>query len=250
MRQAQPLLCLPVLGLDRAMRPTGSGPHQSSEKAKAMNIGAQLLKGDRGSDLKQDLKKSLWTSLKPKGWKAGRAGHLRIGGESEREAETGVEKETGRGAGTGTGIGSGIKAGIGAPTGTGSETTTGLRNGTGAAREAGIATGTEKGGETETGPAAETETGTVREHETGTGTEAGTGRTAARAERALGTRSLRPGPLRGALLQPRPRGHCTRGWGHDLLVWTKTCVSYCVYRLSLAKTPLKAKCIKCVEQRV
>lgn len=187
MRQAQPLLCLPVLDLGRAMRPTGSGPQQSSEKARAMSIGAQRLKGGRGSDLKQDLKRSLWTSLKPKGWRAGRAGHLRIGGESESEAETGVEKKTGKGAGTGTGTGNGTKAGIGAPTGTGSETPTGVRSGTGAVRGAGIATGTVKGGETETGPGAETETGTGREPETGTGTEAGTGRTAARAERALGT---------------------------------------------------------------
>lgn len=183
MRQAQPLACLPVLDLVRAMRLTGSGPPQSSEKAKAMSIGAQPLKGDRGSGLKPDLKKNLWTSQKPKGWKTGRVGHLRIGGESE--AETGVERETGRGAGSGTGIGNGTKAGRGAPTGTGRETLTGLRSGTGAARGAGTVIGTVKGGETETGPGAETETGTEREPETGT--EAGTGRTAARAERAPGT---------------------------------------------------------------
>lgn len=187
MTQARPLPCLPVLGLGRALRLTGSGPRPSSEKAKAMSTGAQLLKGGRGSGLKEDLKKSLWMRLKLKGRRVGRAGHLRIGGESAREAETGVEKETGRGAGSGTGTGSGTKAEIGAPTGTGRETPTGLRSGTETGREAGIATVIGKGGETETGPGAETETGTVREPETGTGTEAGTGRTVARAERALGT---------------------------------------------------------------
>lgn len=67
MRQAQPLPCLPMLDLGKALRLMDSGPHQSSEKAKVMSIGTQLLKGDRGSGLNQDLKKSLWMSLKLKG---------------------------------------------------------------------------------------------------------------------------------------------------------------------------------------